>query len=243
MRAGAHLAALATAVCVVAAHAEEFNPYEIPERQFAAQVRTIALRPVGVPSDAPDPEALRARIEALITERVRAKGYTVIPSTAWATVWRQMSERLGGTYDPVTGEPRADQFKAAFEHTTRELERTEGVDALLSAFISIGPAPFGRGLFAFSTWDQPLQFAGQTVGPEIWEAPQSVRGAYLTVVIADLAGTKLYGVRHGIEWTAVFVARGYEERPPAQIYDEPARIQAAVDGDLERLVAAGGEER
>lgn len=230
-------ALLATLCCAATAAGEELNPYEMPAQQFAARVRTIALRPIGVPGDVPHPDALRARIEALVGDRLRAKGYEVVAPTVWAATWLEMSRRLGGTFDVITGDPRPEQFKAAFDHTARELERTHGVDAVLSAFVSIGPASFGRGLFAFETWGQSLRYAGQVVGPEIWEAPQSVRGAYLNVLITDLAGDKLYGIRYGIEWTAIYVARGYEERPLAEVFDEPERIERAVDEDLAPLVA------
>lgn len=225
------------AVVAPGSGAEEFDPYEIPQEQFQARVHTVALKPFGVPWDTANNDAVRQTFETLITEGLRAKGYTVVSSAEYEKVWQQMSERLGGTFDTVTGEARKAEYDAAREHSGRELARLHGVDAILEAFIYIDDAPFG-GFFAYSTWDESLRWQGRTIPVATWTRPQKVFGAHLNVVIRDLAGTKLYGIACGIEWTAVYAARGYEEKAPHLLYDEPDRNRRAVDIDLRPLIPA-----
>lgn len=225
-----------------AAGAEDFDPYKIPRAQFAARVHTIALKPLWLPVGTPQPERVRQTFEALLADGLRAKGYAVVPSSAYETLWRQMSERLGGTYDPVTGDARKEAHDAARDHTGRELARLHQIDAVLDAAIGIGRASFGRGLFSYYTWDEPLRWQGRSLGTYIDDVPQQVLGAYLNVVITDLAGVELYGIRAPIEWTAVYVGRGFEKKPPAEIYDEAERNQRAVALDLEPLIDAGEAE-
>ncbi len=234
--------ALAFALCVVTrATADDFNPYVIPREQFATRVHTIALVPVSLPAEAPNPEAVGSLIEGMVAETVRAKGYAVVDSSVWAIVWRRMSEQVGGTYDPMTGSVRQEAFKAVWEHTSRELARLHGVDAILTASVSQGRAPFGRDFFSgYATWDEWLTWRGERIGPHIMHTPQLVLGTYQDIVIRDLAGTKLYGISVGIQWTTVYIARGYERRPLGELYS-PAHLRKAIDTDLEPLIHAKGK--
>ncbi|MFN8644779.1 MAG: hypothetical protein U0802_25100 [Candidatus Binatia bacterium] len=118
---------LALALCdATGVAAKEFDPYAIPKDQFAKRVRTIALAPLSVPSDTPNPDGVRTTIETLITENLRSKGYAVVASSVWAGIWRQMSERVGGTFDEATGEVRKEEFDAVWEHTTRSWRGCRG---------------------------------------------------------------------------------------------------------------------
>lgn len=215
---------------------EEFNPYEIPQEQFTARVRVIALRPPRVPADVADPAAVREVIDARLTEGLRDKGYTVVPASAYAALWRQMSERLGGTYDPVTGAPREEQHAAARDHVARELKRLYRADAILSSFVTVEWAPHYSGGFAYRAMDEDLTWQGAPIGGALINHPQKVLGAYLNVVISDLVGAELYGVRAPIQWFTVYAARGYEERPTAERLATPWPIKSAIDKDLVFLV-------
>lgn len=239
--------AAAVMLCGIAgrAPAEEFTPYVIPAEQFAARVHRIALQPLALPAGTERAAAVRAELEGLITAALRAKGYVVVESTAYDAIWRQMATRLGGTFDPVTGARRDEAFAAARDHTGRELARLHEVDAILDPFVTIGAAPYGAtgGLefgpfFSYETWDEPLLWEGRTIAGSVANRPQQVRGSYLNVIITDLAGDTLYGIRSGIEWTDVYAARGHEEKPPAQRFATPERNRRAVSIALDPLVAA-----
>jgi hypothetical protein len=232
---------LAAVVLAGRAPGEEFNPYEIPKAQFANRVHRIALRPPRVPHDIADPVATRATLEHLLGATLSGKGYQVVESSVFAGLWRTMSERLGGTYDPVSGEVRKEPYAAVLDHVGRELARLHGVDAVLTSYVSIDWAPFERGGFTYTALDQPLRWQGQNIPSALWNHPQQVLGAYLSVVISDLAGSKLYGIRFPIEWTAVYVARGYEEKPVAERLADTVRLQRAVEKDLDPLVPAQGK--
>lgn len=228
---------LAAAFAAGPSAAESFDPYAIPKEQFQARVHTIVLKPLDLRAKTPNADAVRQQFEALLTGGLRAKGYTVVPSREYERIWREMSARLGGTFDPVTGEPVKEKYEAAREHTARELARLHGADAILDPYIRISDAGWG-GFFVFSTWHEALRWQGGQIVAAPATMPQRVLGAFLNVVISDLAGIELYGMRAGIEWTAVYAARGHEDKPIEQIYDEPDRNQHAVDIALERLIPA-----
>lgn len=241
MRAIAGSALLLAALAGAGRAEEEFNPYEIPKEQFTARVRVIALRPPRVPTDVADPAAVRERIEARLAEGLREKGYTVVPASAYAALWRQMSERLGGTYDPVTGVPREEQHAAARDHVARELKRLYRADAILGSYVSIEWTPHYSGGFAYQAMGETLTWQGAPIGGALINHPQQVLGAYLSVVISDLADAKLYGVRVPIQWFTVYAARGYEERPIADRLAVPWPVNNAVDKDLALLVDAAAK--
>lgn len=235
------LSVVATAWAPVAYGDDEFNPYEIPQAQFAARVKTIALREPLVPFDVADRALVRERITARVTEVLRGKGYTVISPDVYAALWRQMSERLGGTFDPITGAVREDAYNAARDHVGRELARLHQVDAVLGTFIGVDWLPFGTDLVGYASLGEPLNWQGQRINTNLINRPQQVRGYTLSLVIDDLAGTKLYGIRFPIEWSVLYVARGYEERPQAERLTNPVSLQHAIDEDLEQLVPVGQE--
>jgi hypothetical protein len=228
----------AVGLCLVAEiRADEFNPYQVPKEQFRSRVHTIALLPLRMPSDTMNAADVRERFESLIAESLRQKGYTVVPSSQFERVWRQMSERLNGTFDPLTGDAIKDRYVTALQYTGRELARTDQVDALLASTISIGDVGFDC-RFTCSTWNEPLLWHGKTFG----DPPQKVWGAFLNVVISDLEQVELYGIRSGIEWTAVFIARGRFDKPREHLFLDLHRDAQAVVDDLEPLVAASGKE-
>jgi len=232
---------LVLAVALAAtARGEEFNPYEIPTAQFTAQVHTIALRPVRVLPEVGDPTAVRERIETRIADALRTKGYGVVPPAAFAALWRQMSEKLGGTFDPLTGATRKDVYEAARDHVGRELKRLYQADAVLTAWVGIEWAPFYRGGLTYQAMNESLRWQGEPFSSALINHPQQVRGAYLNVVIDDLGGMTLYSVRVPIEWIVIYAARGYEEKPIAQRLVTPGAVENAADKALGMLVSAAG---
>ncbi len=221
-----------------AAAAKELNPYEIPKEQFAARIQVIALETPRVPADVANPARVRTWIEEQLTQRLRAKGYRVIASREHATLWRQLSERLGGTFDPVTGKPRQAQADAARDHVGRELERLHGVDALLSSYVTVVPGRAQRQGRHYKAMGRTLFWQGEPISSWVGNVPQQVRGLSLNVLITDVGNANLYGIRVPLQWIEVYFARGHERKPANFILDEPWLISNAVDRTLQMIVPA-----
>jgi hypothetical protein len=218
--------------------AEDFDPFHVPAEQFHRQVKRVVLRPLAFPIGTHDPARVRTDFEALLSAGLERRGFSVVASTEFEETWRGFASDLGGVFDSVTGEREESTFDAAWEHTTRELERRLDVDAILSPSISFDAVTPWHDVGTFVTdsrWkalDEVLTWQGQ---PLFVDQPQRVEGPYLSVRILDRGGVALYSVRAPIEWARVFALGGYEERPADALYRDAARNRAVVELLLEDL--------
>ena len=212
---------------------KKFEPHKIPKDQFAQEILTIALRPTFLPSDTHQPEAVTARIETFITDILRSKGYAVVPSAEHERIWQLLSQRAGGAFDPVTGKPDDKKFEVVRIHTARELERLHHANAVLVSWITFSGVPPGRmGSNQMALWGDPITFHGQLLAEE----PQLLVASNLAVGIYDVNGAELYAGQAGIEWTMVFVARGYDAKPADRLYDD-TRVRHSLGVVLDPMVA------
>lgn len=214
----------------------EYDPYRIPREQFREQVSRVALRPLELPDGTANAERVRAEFERLITEALQRRGYGVVPSRVYADTWLRFATDLGGIFDPVTGRPDDKKYELAWQHTARELERSQDVDAVLSARIAFDVMPAGIGFWYWEAAGQPLRWRGQAVLSAPNQQPQRVEGPYLTLLIHDRAGVLLYDIRVPLAWARVYMAGGYEEVPPGELYADHERNQETLEKLLAPLV-------
>ena len=85
------------------ARAEEtYDPYKIPREQFRAQVAKIALRPLWLPPEIPEPAKIQRDFEQRITAVLKQRGYGVVSfgkrNLDWVLdyVRRQREHHAGG---------------------------------------------------------------------------------------------------------------------------------------------------
>jgi hypothetical protein len=216
--------------------ADEYDPYKIPKKQFSREVRVVALQPAQVPLVLKDPDDVRRRFEKLVRFALESKGYKIVDPVLVEQQWVAMSQKVGGVYDPVTGKADEAKAKAVREFTGRELARAHAIDAFLVVRItydSIDPWT-GQTGFLWSSAGEPLTWKGERLA----DMPQRVVGAFLSIIIFDLAGDMLYSIRAPIQWTVVFAARSYDERPRQELFADE-RNRRAVELTLEPLVRVG----
>lgn len=228
--------ALLVAALAAPARADGYDPYRIARAQFREQVARLVLRPLVLPAGTPDAERVRSDFEALIADALTRRGYAVVSSRVFADTWQRFSGDLGGVFDPVTGRPDPKKYELAWQHSVRELERSHEVDAVLSAEIAIEPMAFGIGWWWWEAAGQPLRWQGHKLPSAPNQQPQRVEGPYLGVVIQDRAQVPLYEGRLALAWSRIYLARGYEEVPPAELYADRARNREAVEQLLSVLV-------
>ena len=226
---------------VESAGAGEDDPYLVPREEVQRKVRTIALWPVILPAGTEDAEPIRTLFESLIVQKLQSKGFATVAPDELASVWRRMSERLGGVYDPLTGEIRKERYDAAWQHATRELGRRFGVDAVLEVAINeddwLPRIKLGLGRDYYAVMGELITWGGEPIFASAPNLPQKLRGVALGVRLFDLTGTVMYAYSAGIEWCRIFVARSHEERPRREMYTSVTRNQGAVDRALGALVS------
>lgn len=214
--------------------AEEFDPFEVPKEYFSKRVHTIALAPTSIPVGE-QADDVRRRIEAAISAALEARGYEVLPSATYASEWVGMSEKLGGVFDPVTGATKPDIWDTAYEYTSRTLRKRHGANAVAYTDVIVAPLAIWQQVTGLNAEyraanDETLTWKGLPIGVHVYNQPQLVLGTYLRLMIRDLNGTQMYGVRFPIEITAVYVGSGREEKAAAQLFKNEAWIKKAVDG-------------
>lgn len=239
MRRVASRACLALALLLalaLPARGEEYDPYEIPREQFRAQVSRVALRPMRLPDNTPDAARVRAELETLITAELEKRGYTVIGSKTFAEIWRRYAADLGGVFDPVTGMPDAEKYALAQQHTVRELERTQNVDAVLTASIGLDAMTAYMGFWSWKAAGTAIRWKGRDLYSAQNQQPQRVEGPYLALTLHDPAQVLLYSGRIALTWSRVYAGGGYEEVPVAELYGDRGRNQEKVGLLLAPLV-------
>ena len=220
-----------------------FNPFSMPKEMVQERVHTIALRAVRVPPNTR--KMIGPMFESLIAQGLQEQGYQTLPPNEFERIWREMSERLGGIYNPGTGESYEERHDAAWQHTTRDLARRLSADAVLDARVVAGEIPLRWGLrltgFYWFAADEIVQWRGEGIGAsESKHMPQKVLGTYLNVSLYDLSGARMYAVTSPIEWTKVFIARSYEERDQVELYLDDERNRDAVAKTLRPLGSPTG---
>lgn len=221
------------------ANADEYDPYKIPREQFRSEVAVIALQPVQVVAEIPGRDQIERHLEELARAKLESKGYRVVEPAVVEAKWIETSKTIGGVYDPVTGIADEAKQKTVREYTGRELEREHAADAFLLLRVAYNDMlPWSAG--AFSVWksgDEDLTWEGEGLNGDLLNVPQRVIGAYLNVVIFDLAGEPLYSIRAPLQWTRIYMARSYYDRPPPELFADPERSRKAVDETLGPLLA------
>ncbi len=213
---------------------EPYNPYRVPREEFTRIVRTIGILPPGVALPGEQRKLVAAELERALTEGFQQRGYRVIGSDVVGPVWRRYASEIGGLFNPLTGEPIDEKVELVRKYVARELARSHNVDALAVAWTR-------RSVHYLRSGAPPWpEFFGERMhldGRPILDMPQRVLVSRIDLLIIEPDGRTLYNVSIPVQWTAVFVARSYYERPYVELF--PAeRVRAVARGLLEDLELA-----
>src|SRR4030095_9495717 len=72
-----------------------YDPYRIPVAELRARVHVIALSPIQALATVADREDARTKIEPLVTARLVAGGFEVVPSTEMEERWSAAAAAVG----------------------------------------------------------------------------------------------------------------------------------------------------
>lgn len=211
-----------------------YDPFRIPATEFDARVRKIALAPTQVEAELEleDAVGLAVRIDEHITKIFRTRPAPrpdLLPPAVFAEVWREMSSRLEGAYDPRTGAARVDVFPFVAEHARREVDLRHGANATMWVRVESEVMPakvFKEGWFAGG---ERLAWRGQPIPNLFRYVPQRVLGYFVSVSIVDVLGRELYNVQAPIAWHRVYLLQGYEDRDPSEALADAEKLERALE--------------
>lgn len=234
----------AAAVGVACPAGADFDPFEMPRDLFEKTVRTLAMAPTGLPPGTVDQDQLRQSLERAVLQQLEWRGYAVIPSATFRERWTNYSEKLGGVFDPVTGDTLVDIHKTAFEYAARDLQKRDGANAVVFTWVAIATLPvfeapsfFSRGFVAANS--EPILWNGRPLG----HRPQAVLGTRLNLRVDNLAGDTMFGISFPIEITTIYADSGYWEKPPGERFRNPSWIEKSVRGVTEKLPVVEGARK
>ena len=215
-----------------------YNPFKVPRESFYPGLKTVALAPVHVPSDLADPEPVKTRFAALISEQLKAAGLAVVSPEEVSPILAAKTKEIGGIYDPETGRVDEAKSKALEAAVLREVRSKFGADALMSPFIRVVTASLSHDTAA---WDGTTQEAGQG---GIWKAmlathSGSIPALTLTVWLSGGEGQPLYAKSGGIQVLGKVSLQGHIGQVPRnELFADEGRNAAAVRIALDQLLHA-----
>ncbi len=231
---GALLATLLTvSSCAVASPP---NPFKIPEANIKAKVKVVALAPLNLGSEFEDPQSIQTKFESLIETKLREGGFTVVPSKEYAAIWKQMTETLGGVFDPISGKRDEAKLKMVREHTVRELASKNRADAVLYSGMGAVKANFNAGR---AKWHGTAEYivtggfwgalaAGNTYG--------TIPAVSLFVSLTDLNGVDMYVNAGGVQALSKLSGRNFTTVPRHELFTDEDRNRHALNIALNPLL-------
>ncbi len=228
------LVALAAAAC---ATSTPYNPFKVPRESFYGSLKVIALAPVKVPSDLDNPEAVRTRYQQLVEAQLQEAGLKVVGPAEVGPILEEQATKLGGLFDPVTGNPDEAKTKRYQEACAVQLRSRFAADALLRSDVRVVLARLDHDQ---AKWDGMSENAG--VGG-FWKAllathSGTIRALSFVARLSDMEGRLLYAKGGGVQVLAQVNLKGESVPVPrADILASDERIVGSVHRALDPLLA------
>lgn len=225
------------------ATAPPYNPFQVPEEQFRATVKRIALAPIAVPPQLGISESAKLRFDSLIEAKLQEAGFATFPAKSWGEIFARIQQEVGGVFDPRTGSPDETKVKMVWARTANEVRSKFQFDAVLLPRVHVVKADWGS---AWANWDGVKEALASGLG--VLGAPNA-RGTMpaLSLVVSiggpDPEGPALYRHRAGIQvlekLTPVserFSGKLFAPIPQNELLTNDERNRAAVEIALGTLL-------
>jgi hypothetical protein len=217
-----------------------YDPFVISRSEIYERVDTLAMMPLQCP-DFDRKEEVSARYETLITERLEAAGFKVVPSEESSSIRNAMIEQLGGMFDPITGQVSEEKRQAVSDHLVQELNAKFEFDAYVAPKI----VPFKANWAGNSaTWGGVTETVTGKTG--FWAAfsnanmSGTIPALSLVVVLRDKTDSEAYYVGiGGIQLVAHYgetFAGGFVDIPESEWFVDQEKDVTAVNIALSALV-------
>ncbi len=226
--------ALAVSLCACAATTAPYNPFKTPQAEIKNKVKVVALAPVSVGVDNPDP--VKAKFEALVTAKLQEGGFTVVPSTEYGAIWKQMTETLGGFFDPMTGKRDDQKFKTLRQHAMRELAAKTNADGLMEIAIVPVKVSFNIDHARWHGTDEYMRSGGAWAmffGPQ---TSGTTTGLSLYVDLSDINDVDMYINFGGIQLLSKLSGNQFYQISRQELFNDEERNHKAVDIALNPLI-------
>ncbi len=218
------LAALSVAGC---AAQQKYDPFKAPRDAVEASLKVVAIAPVRVPDDLEDAEPVKARFDALLTDRLRAAGIAVVPASDVAPVVEAKTKEVGPLFDATTGKIDPERAKARRAAIGQALKERFGADVWIEPQVRVVHAPVSGDVAKWDGVSEPVnQGFLQTL---LVKHSGSVPALSFYVWLSNVQGEYLYVNAGGIQVLGrVALGGSYVKRPRAELFADDERNANAV---------------
>jgi hypothetical protein len=232
------------AVAVIATNCATTTPYEpfkIPQHEFCQKTKIIAVAPVAVPEYLETPDPVRARFASIIENKLLEAGFSIVSSEEYAKIWEQMIEKIGGYFDPFTGQRNESKFTLIRKHCLQELCTKYNSNAVLYPEIRVVKAWFTGCEANWHGASDSLKVPTKNKFESFWETCGGGYGTLeamsLIVTIKDMDNVVMYVNPGGIQvLTRIKDGEGFVPVPRNELFVNAERNITAVEVALEPLV-------
>ncbi len=213
-----------------------YDPFVKSRSDILDTVSVVSLVPMEI-EEFDRKDEVAARYEHLITKRLEAAGFTVIPCAEYASIWDPMVEQMGGLYDPVTGDADEGKLEAIRLHTANELVGRFNIDAFVRPAIVVTKASWSGNT---ATWDGVKDATTGKTG--FWASfvasdySGSIPALSLVLPITSTNGETYYVGRGGIQLFAHFSLGTFVNIPESMLFADLERDDKAVSVALRPLL-------
>ena len=206
-----------------------------------AQMKRVGVLPPIIPNSVsePDRDALAKRLESKVTAALRQAGMQVVGSDEFTPLWQANRQKLGGTYDPVTGRVKPEQSHLADFSARGEYIEKYHLDGYVVISVRQVDARFNHDI---ACWDGACERSdGRAAPPSFFELlvnsatySGTLQAYSLAIQLSNTANRIVYGREGGIQ-LAVYYQPGRRKAgndflpvPSASLFHDEARIDRAV---------------
>ena len=218
--------------------ATPYEPFKIERSEILNRVKTMAMLPVAFPGKLDRESEIAERYESLIAAKLATMNFTVVPSGHYTAIWDPMVAKVGGFFDPVTGEIDREEYQAVRDLAMREMVDRHGADAFLLPRIEVVKAYWS---YNVASWHGVTEAAtGEEGFVADFFAPAAsgnVSALSLAVVIANDKDEIYYANYGGIQLLYHVGGGGtFDAVPEQELFVDPARDEQAVAISLAPLL-------
>jgi hypothetical protein len=209
----------------------KYTPFKVTKEEFYAKTKTIALAPLEIPEGMPDPEPVIATYESLLEAKLKEAGFLVLSSGVFDDIFKQMTEQVGGFFDPMTGKINEAKYKTVQKCTCEELGIKCNADVILFPSIQVFFVDWTGGAARWHGTSEPISSSGQLFLESLVGISRSgnVSALSLTVNFQDLNGGVQYMNYGGIQLMNKLSGGKFVQVPREKLFADEERNTNSVN--------------
>jgi hypothetical protein len=212
-----------------------YDPFVKSRSDIETTLKVLCTTPMNLMDFDRRPEVV-TRYESLIAQQLEAGGFKVIPSSEYSAIRDPLVEKMGGVFDPVTGERDAAKLKAIKQHTMNELIAKFGIDGCVDSAVVVTKASwYGNSAAWDGVQDNTTGKEGFWAGLSVGQSSGTIPALSLLVRLGSTSDETYYVGRGGIQLFA-HNQGGFADIPDSMWFVDPARDVEAVNIALAPLL-------